>query len=419
MNIRQRVHDFLESNTRALMGADLGSWYRVLAANRFAVAPQRLHLAVLTSGMAVLNQGCRVANRVVGPRRRRRLGVDVRGVFVIGHWRTGTTLLHELLTCDPRNAYPTTWDCLAPHLSPWLSERGARLLPLRLPRSRPFDNMRLSWDSPQEDEFALLHSGASSTYQRFSFPRTNQDVARFLELAKAPGAGPLVERFLHQVAWVHQRRRASEPADGPIHVVMKSPTHCWRVDELRRALPNARFIHITRDPYAVFPSTRNLWVRLCGHQGFQSFDFESAATAAGLDRFVLEVFKDMHTSLESQLDVWRAEDPEFDQRYVKVAYESLDPTVEENTPSVLVDRIDGIYDQLGLHRPSRAPGLSDVARERLTGAIEARRRFRKNRFTQLEPELVDAIDTSWGAYFRQHGYAHLAERALPRQRNSV
>ena len=36
-------------------------------------------------------------------------------IFVIGHWSSGTTLLHELLVCDPRHTYPDTYACLAPN----------------------------------------------------------------------------------------------------------------------------------------------------------------------------------------------------------------------------------------------------------------------------------------------------------------
>ena len=36
-------------------------------------------------------------------------------IFVIGHWRSGTTLLHELLILDPRHTYPDTFACFAPN----------------------------------------------------------------------------------------------------------------------------------------------------------------------------------------------------------------------------------------------------------------------------------------------------------------
>ena len=34
---------------------------------------------------------------------------------MIGHWRSGTTLLHELLVLDPRHTFPDTYACFAPN----------------------------------------------------------------------------------------------------------------------------------------------------------------------------------------------------------------------------------------------------------------------------------------------------------------
>ncbi len=36
-------------------------------------------------------------------------------VVVLGYWRSGTTLLHELLCLDTRYTYPTTHACMNPH----------------------------------------------------------------------------------------------------------------------------------------------------------------------------------------------------------------------------------------------------------------------------------------------------------------
>src|SRR5215469_6337214 len=36
-------------------------------------------------------------------------------IVVLGYWRSGTTLLHELLSLDTRYTYPTTHACMNPH----------------------------------------------------------------------------------------------------------------------------------------------------------------------------------------------------------------------------------------------------------------------------------------------------------------
>jgi hypothetical protein len=90
-------------------------------------------------------------------------------IFIIGHWRTGTTLLHELLTLDEGFTAPSTIECFAPALClalGWLLRR----LKFFLPANRPMDNMLLGWDQPQEDEFALMNLGLGSPYEAMIFP---------------------------------------------------------------------------------------------------------------------------------------------------------------------------------------------------------------------------------------------------------
>src|SRR5437868_4195855 len=81
---------------RIWQGMTLPVWLRLLARHRFRVAPSRLALSVridlfsifngLLSGVEQIAHGPQIKNAKVQP-----------PLFVIGHWRTGTTWLHELL----------------------------------------------------------------------------------------------------------------------------------------------------------------------------------------------------------------------------------------------------------------------------------------------------------------------------------
>ena len=46
---------------------------------------------------------------------------------------------------------------------------------------------------------------------------------------------------------------------NPTRLVLKSPPHIGRVSTLLEMFPQAQFVHIVRDPYQVYPSTRRLW----------------------------------------------------------------------------------------------------------------------------------------------------------------
>ena len=51
--------------------------------------------------------------------------------------------------------------------------------------------------------------------------------------------------------------------------MLKSPTHTARVRTILEVFPDAKFIHIVRDPLVLFPSTVRLWKSLSEVQGFQ------------------------------------------------------------------------------------------------------------------------------------------------------
>ena len=79
---------------------------------------------------------------------------------------------------------------------------------------------------------------------------------------------------------------------SPKRIVLKSPLHTSRVRTLLSMFPNAKFVHIVRDPYVIFPSTVSLWKRLYRDQGFQM------PTYNGLDEYVFKAFSRMYDAFE-------------------------------------------------------------------------------------------------------------------------
>src|SRR5207248_10716918 len=99
---------------RVWEGADYVAWLRLLARNRFAVEPPYWYIAAIASCVTVGNMVLRWVQEGLYGECVRRTELREPPVFVVGHWRTGTTLLHELLVLDPRHTSPTTLRCFAP-----------------------------------------------------------------------------------------------------------------------------------------------------------------------------------------------------------------------------------------------------------------------------------------------------------------
>jgi hypothetical protein len=248
------------------LGTALGPWLRLLARNRFAVRPARLPMAALVTIAAAGNSLLAFLQSLRYGRQVSRMSVPDDPIFIIGHWRTGTTMLHELLALDPRHRAPTTYECLSPNhflITERFVRRFARFL---LPRTRPFDNMRMSYDRPQEDECALALRGVPSPFLTVAFPRRPLQDPDYVDLDR------LSPRRL--AAWQTAFRRFLQlllfRRTG--RLVLKSPQHSNRLPTLIAMFPRARFIYMTRDPYQVFSSTLHFWRTMYQRYGLQAVD---------------------------------------------------------------------------------------------------------------------------------------------------
>ena len=78
----------------------------------------------------------------------------------------------------------------------------------------------------------------------------------------------------------------------PRRLVLKSPPHTCRIPTLLDLFPDARFVHIVRDPSVVYPSTLHLWRVTYGINGLQKPSW------AELPEYILDTFVQVYDRLE-------------------------------------------------------------------------------------------------------------------------
>jgi omega-hydroxy-beta-dihydromenaquinone-9 sulfotransferase len=350
-------------------GCDFFAWMGLLSRNRFRIHWSVLHVVTYVTFVSMAHTLLRtVQNLIYGPRVSR-TPVEP-PIFIIGHWRTGTTLLHEFLALDERHAGPSTYECMEPNHFLLTEGLIRRWLPFFALSVRPMDNMAAGFDRPQEDEFALCNLGLPSPYLTIAFPNHPQQFEEYLDLE---GISPQALatwkrtflRFLKQLTFKHNKR-----------LVLKSPTHSCRIKTLLEMFPDARFVHIVRDPYVVFPSTVNLWKSLYITFGLQQPNFQ------GLEEHVLKTFNRVYDKIEEGKGLI-----DFD-RFYEVRYEDLvgDP----------VGEMAKLYDHLGL-------GDFEKVLPRLQAQLAATGGYRTNRY-QLSDQQRAEVTRRWGNVIRQYGY---------------
>lgn len=173
-------------------------------------------------------------------------------VFILGHWRSGTTLLHNLLCQDPNTAYTTTYQTVFPNnlfAFQWLFKP---IMKWAMPNQRPVDNVELNPDFPQEEEFALNNEVPFSFYNWWYFPKHTQAIANEYLFGKTASAEAKTD-------WKENYKRFVTRCilnTGGKRFVSKNPPHTARIPELLELFPNAKFIFIHRNPYEVVRSTK-------------------------------------------------------------------------------------------------------------------------------------------------------------------
>jgi omega-hydroxy-beta-dihydromenaquinone-9 sulfotransferase len=178
-------------------------------------------------------------------------------VFILGHYRSGTTYLHQLFSKDPRFGWQTLFEEVAPEIM-FLAEKP--LVPIMqfisdaLNARNNYHRIRLKWDFPAEEEVAMMGMLSEHTsYWGFLFPEN------FIEYYSAYlnfTDQHLKEKWQKDYTWLLKKLSIKNEDK---RLVLKSPPNTARIKELLALFPDARFIYLSRDPYELYSSASRLW----------------------------------------------------------------------------------------------------------------------------------------------------------------
>ena len=342
-----------------LEGLTWGRWTRILAGERHRVSlryfPKLILLTLQTGWQSYFSR------RVVRTRGAEIATTPVQApIFILGHYRSGTTHLHELLALDPAFASPTRFQAYHP---------GSFLATERW--FAPINDLLMLPRRVQEDEIALMNLTGLSPYMDWCFPESEVDYSAYLTFQRAdPEEAATWKRALRwylQALTVRYRRP----------ILLKSPPHTARIRLILDVFPDARFIHIRRNPFDVFVST----VRL-----FRDIDpvFRLRVRRRPIDEDgVLRTYEEMYAAFFNDLDLIPPG------QFIEIAYEDL-----ETDP---VEQLRQVY---------REVNLGDFARvePQIRAYLKSIEGYQKNRHRPLDPALKRRIADRWATIFTRWNY---------------
>ena len=277
-----RGRDYLNVGEQPLAGSTLRNWVKVLAENKFDIDWQFIPRALYVSLMILVLSPFRFKESLKYDKKL--LSIEVKKpIFIIGHWRSGTTFLHYLMGQDPNLAYVSTFATMAPSMILGYEDMFKPIVHAHLPSKRPMDDLEMKTDLPYEEEYAIANLSPYSFHHAWYFPRRWREYFDRYVLFKNV-SDEIKENW--KKVYLYFLRKISYKYNGR-PILLKSLVNTARIPMLLELFPDARFIFISRNPYKVYLSTWKLYKSIIPIFSFQHISSEK------LDEDILYCYKSL------------------------------------------------------------------------------------------------------------------------------
>ena len=354
-------------------------WVRLILANG-GVRPRYWGRLAQILALSSLAAPLRLAEWLRHSRELARVRLAEPPLFVLGFARSGTTHLQNLLAHDPRYGFLTVFQMVVPTFSLIGRGRLKRLMEKGMEaqgqQTRPMDQVKITLDAPHEEDVALSNRSHRSFVHALSFPGLARRLyQRYVLLGS--GGESLPERELRR--WERDylrvvRKIALHAGGRPL--LLRNTVNTGRVADLLRLFPDAKFLHLVRNPYTVYPSILHLYRTLLPLYRLDDYDWPE------WEEFLTEAYVGIMEKYLAERSLIPAG------RLAEVRFEDL-----ERNP---LGELERCYRELDL------PGW-EAARPPIESYLQTLRGYRKNRF-EFDPALRRRVEERWGFALREWNY---------------
>ncbi len=354
-----------------LLGCRFDVWIRLLIENHFHISPAYIPQAILITCLSLLLFPFALIERLI-------LAIPIhkqkpkQPLFILGHWRSGTTFLQNLLSKDPDHGFFDPVNTITINNAWLLKPILTPLIKKQLPTARPMDNMVYQLDLPMEEVYALANTCTLSFLHLLTFP---ENVQRYLDATFVESL-PQKDRRRWERAYKYLIKKQTFICKGK-PLILKSPSNTAIAAELYHLYPDACFLHIHRDPYEVIVSTIYTLQKILDTMALQNDHKEQL-----LEDLTLTLFTDIFTQLFKDMEKIPPE------QFMEISYEEF-----EKQPLEYLEKIYAKFHLSGFEK----------AKPRFKQYLDGQKNYKKNHL-RISPALVERINKQLGFYFTRYGY---------------
>jgi len=365
--------DYFTITEQPMAGTSVHNFLKVLSDNHFHIdapfLPRALYVLSMATGLTPFR---------MYEKRKYQKAIEhtpiTNPLFIIGHFRSGTTFLHYLLGQDDNLGYVSTFETMTPGMIIANEPLFKNIVKNHLPAKRPMDDLEMHANLPYEEEYAIANLSPHSFYLGWYFPqRWKYYFDKYVthETITEKELNAWKKTYTYFLKKISLKKKCH-------HLLLKSLVDTAKIKVLIKLFPNAKFIHIYRNPYKVYLSTWKLYQKILPIFSFQHIDSET------LDENILYSYQQLYKHFFSQKHLIPK------QNLIEFSYETF--------VSNPLSHIKKIYDQLDI--PS-----FQTAEQSLKNYIHKHRNYKADTYNFTDG-IKDKVYHRWKTSFETFEYEY-------------
>ena len=368
--INENVFDIMYE---PLAGSSLTNLLRLSAQNKFMITPRYMPRYLYALLLSTVLSPFRIKEVVKESKHIFSTTIKKDPIFIIGHWRSGTTYLHNVLALNSIFGCCSTFHATLPHVFLQSEDLLKPLLSASIPTKRPMDDAAMGPDLPQEEEYAIANIIPDGYYNGWCFPK---NMNRYMDHVHIHN---LKESY--QQNWMKTYmffvKKLTRYHDGK-QLLLKNPAHTARISIIKQMFPDAKFVHIVRNPYEVYHSMEK-FMRIV----LPRYCVQRPPTPEQMKQSIFKMYRDLYQTYLHQKSQISNND------LIEISYESFikDPLTKTKA----------IYDHFDLL------SSGDIL-DRTKQYVDAQKQFKRSSYS-MSDHLKNEIYEQWKFAFDSFEYS--------------